>query len=141
MDAIDEACENIREEYDNPAVDAVWEEMDVRHLISRMEGRSTALRKSKPDTDADSGLTQWVWRMCRFHSGADPKMPVTADFWLDSWLGDEGIEAKVMGVKTDVEAENGEALKDALNDLVTLILLAKGKDPAGGAKRWEGLLF
>lgn len=141
-DAIDEAMGNIREEYDHPAVQAMMDEMDVHHLIDRMEGRGGGIRPSKPQASGDNGLIQYVWRMCRFHSGADAKMPVTATWWLEGWLEEQdGIEASVSGVKTDAEREGGDAITDALEDVVTLILLTYGRDPTGGAKRWEGLLY
>lgn len=140
--AIDEAMDNICEKHDAPAARAVLEKIDVHHLIDRMEGRGGGLRSSKPQASGDTGLTQWVWRRCTFHSGKDASMPVMADSWLETWLdSQDDIDASVWGVKSDSEKDAGDEVKDALEDVVTLILLVYGKDPAGGAKRWKGLAF
>lgn len=136
-DAIDEAFENIHDKHEHPAARAVLDAIDVHHLIDRLEGRSGGLRPSKPKAEGDTGLTQWVWRRARFHSGDDPKMPVMADSWLEGWLEDSDVDASIWGPRSDAEDEAGDAVKDALEDVVTLILLVKGKDPAGGAKRWK----
>lgn len=134
---IEATLESIRDEYDSNAVNQVMDEIDVPHLIDRLEGRGGGLRSSKPTTDADDGLTQYVWRMARFHSGDDPCMPVTASWWLREWMENHGIEASVSGIMDD----SGKAVTSAIDDVVTIILIAFNKDPAGGAKRWKGLLY
>lgn len=134
----DKVVANIKDKHDSDVVDAVMDHVDIPHLVDRLEGRDGGLRPSKPTASGDDGLTQYVWRMARFHSGDDPKMPVTASWWLSSWVSDHGIDASVSGVLDD----DGKAVNDALGDVVTVILLLGFKrDPTGGAKRWKGLLF
>lgn len=136
--AVDASMENVRDEYDNPVVSEVIDEMDVHHLIDRCEGRGGGLRSSKPATDSDGPLEAYVWRMCRFHSGDDPCMPVMATSDLNSWLSENGINAKCSGVRSDEAKENGKAVKEMVDEyVVTIILLVLGRNPNGGAERWH----
>lgn len=138
--AIDDAMAKIRDKHDHPAAQALLDEIDVPHLIDRLEGRSGGLRPSKPQAQADDGLIQYVWRMSRFHSGRDPKMPVMARGWLQEGLDERGIDAVVFGSGRR-ESDAGDAVIDALEDVVTVILLLMGRDPTGGAKAWDGILY
>lgn len=113
---------------------ADMQECDVEHLVDEMEYKG--LRKSRP-TDADK-LSQYVWRMARFHSGADTCMPVTASFWLQDYLDEKGIEASVTGIMDDA----GKAITTFLDDYVTTMVLSElGLPVDGAAKRWEGLVY
>lgn len=141
-DAVDSAMDDVRDHYDNPAVGEVINAMDVHHLIDRMEGRGGGLRASKPGTDSDGPLEAYVWRMCRFHSGDDPSMPVMATSDLNSWLSENGINAKCSGVRSDDARANGKAVKEMIDEfVVTLVLMSLGRNPNGGAERWKGLAF
>lgn len=111
----------------------VMDAVDVDKLTERLSGRGDGLRSSKPDTDADDGLTQYVWRMARFHSGADPCMPTTAAWWLQDWLDARGIDASVSGVTDDA----GEEITEALDAVVDEVLDGLGHDSDAGAKRWK----
>lgn len=117
----------------NPAVDAVMDHVDIDHLVDRLTGRDGGLRVSKPTAEGDDGLTQYVWRMARFHSGADPKMPVTCHWWLSSWVDDHGIDASVSGIMDD----NGKAVTDALEDVTDAVLDELGESKYGAALRWK----
>lgn len=140
--AVDNAMEEVRDHYDNPVVGEVIDEIDIHHLIDRSEGRGGGLRSSKPRTDSDGPLEAYIWRMSRFHSGDDPSMPVMAASDLDAWLDENEVNASVFGTRSDEARENGEAVKEMIDEfVVTLVLLALGRNPNGGAKRWEGLLF
>lgn len=108
-------------------------EVDMDELTERLTARGGGLRASKPDTDADNGLIQYVWRMARFHTGADPSMPVTAGWWLQSWLDEQGIDAKVSG-RTDAA---GEEITEGLDAVVAALIGEFGHNPTGGANRWE----
>jgi hypothetical protein len=107
--------------------------VSVSHLTDRLEGRNGGLRTSKPTTDRDDGLTQYIWRMARFHSGADPSMPVTASWWLQDYVDDLGIDASVSGVMDD----RGEEITDELDKVTVEILEKLGLDPTAGARRWQ----
>lgn len=113
---------------------AVLDSIDKEHLADRLTGRSGGLRKSKPKADGDTGVTQFVWRMARFHSGADSSMPTTASWWLQDWLDENGIDASVSGIVDD----RGSEITRALDNVVDEILEDEfGYDPNAGAKRWK----
>jgi len=132
--AVNEAMTRIREKYDNPAAQAVLDEINVHRMIVRMEGRDGGLRPSKPTAEGDDGLTQYVWRMARFHSNANDEMPVTANWWLKDWVNEHGIDASVSGIID----ESGKAVTSAIGDVVNVILVARfGHDPTAGAQRYE----
>jgi len=137
-DAVDASMDNVRDEYDNPLADEVIDAMDVHHLIDRCEGRGGGLRVSKPDTDSDGPLEAYVWRMCRFHSGDDPCIPVMAESDLSEWMDDNGWVTRWYTDRTDADDDNADMIKDIINDyVVTIILLCLGKNPKGGAERWN----
>ena len=51
--------------------------VDVQFLIDRIKGRKPGtLRSKRPDDDR----AWYVWRMARFHGGADVTLPMTAAF-------------------------------------------------------------
>ena len=115
----------------------VLEDVNVDHLCDRLEGRNSKLRPSKPNAKGDDELVQYIWRMARFHSGADPKMPVMASHWLQSYLDKNNIDARVIGTKD----EAGDEILDALDDVTSEVLSKKGMSDKGAAKRWKGLLY
>lgn len=115
----------------------VLDDIDVKHLCDRLEGRNSKLRPSKPDAKGDTELVQYIWRMARFHSGADAKMPVMASHWLQSYLDKKDIDARVIGTKD----EAGDEILDALDDVTSEVLSKKGLSDKGAAKRWNGLLY
>jgi len=89
------------------------------------------LRASKPD---DNGLIQYIWRMARFHSGADTHMPVTAYWWLQDYLDDNFIDASVSGIHDDA----GKEIMDEIDSVVTKVLREEfGKSDLEAAKRWN----
>lgn len=114
---------------------ALFDHVDVDELTDALTGRAGGLRPSKPTTHDE--LTQYVWRMCRFHSGHDPSMPVTASWDLQAFLDEQGIEARVSGITDDA----GKEITGALDELCDVILVELGEDPYGAAKRWQGLLY
>jgi len=89
------------------------------------------LRKSKPD---DNGLVQYIWRMARFHSGADNHMPVTAYWWLQEYLDDNYIDASVTGIHDDA----GQEIMDEIDTVVTKVLVEEfNMSDKEAAKRWK----
>lgn len=111
----------------------VMAEVDRERLTDRLTGRDGGLRTSKPRADGDDGLTVYAWRMARFHSGADPSMPVTCAWDLQEWLDGLGVDASVSGVTDDA----GEDITAALDAVVEDILTDLGLDADGGARRWQ----
>lgn len=92
---------------------------------------SNGIRSSKPD---DNGLIQYVWRMSRFHSGDDHHMPVTAFWWLQSFLDSEGIDASVSGIHDDA----GKDVMDKLEGFITVIIRNVFEiDDTAAARRWK----
>lgn len=131
---MEDAMDEIAGQYDNTEVNAVLANVDVAQMTQACEGRN-GLRTSKPDAD---GLTQYVWRMARFHSGDDASMPVTASWWLQDWIDSQGIDASVSGIMDD----DGKAVTSALNDVVAVILsVGYNRSPNGAAERWDGLAY
>lgn len=121
----------------HPAAQRVVDHIDMSHLRDRLEGQDGGLRPSKPQASGDTGLTQYVWRMARFNSGKDPEMPVTAAWWLQDWLDEQGIDAEVSGILD----EPGKQITAILDVVSQMIVASFGQDPGAGAERWEGVLF
>lgn len=126
----------LREIFQNDVPDAE----EIAERIAPYGDTSRGIRKSKPD---DNGLIQYVWRMARFHTGADTHMPVTARFWLKDWLEDNGYISRAgtgnaserQSIASDVESE--------LEPIVTKVIREEfGKSDLEAAKRWSkaGLL-
>lgn len=112
--------------------ETVLESIDKDHLADRLTG-DDGLRTSKPRADGDTGLTQYVWRMAAMHSRLNSSMPVTASWWLQEWLDENGIDASVSGIVDD----RGSEITAALDDVVDEILEDHfGYDPNAGAKQW-----
>lgn len=109
----------------------ILDSIDIDGLEQALTGRSGGLRPSKPTTH--DGLTQYVWRMARFHSGADMTMPVMATFWLQDYLNNGGHEVKVTGILDD----DGKALLSGLEDVTSAILLRFGLSDKKAAKRYK----
>lgn len=112
------------------ATTQIQTEIELDEFVDALTGRGDSFRKSKPDAD---GLTQYVWRMARFHSGADSSMPVTASWWLQDYLDEQGIDASVSGI-TDAE---GKAVTAFLDNVVDDVLAEFGLDISRGARRWK----
>lgn len=108
----------------------IREHVDIEALVDACEGRN-GLRTTKPD---GTSLEKFVWRMARFHSGADPCMPVKAHWHLQDYV-DEHLEAEasVSGVLDDA----GKDVTDQLEKAVDAVIVSFNENPAMGAKRWE----
>jgi hypothetical protein len=132
---------------------------DEQVAIKALKGRDGGLRPSKPKDP----LYAYIWRMARFHSGDDPRMPVTADFDLAEGvtqrLRARGIEKfhnaeweakqKSYGFSRfrddkpdsvgslDIPSKETKRLDPFIDQLVVKL----GSDPMGAARRWKGLLY
>ena len=125
--------------------------ISVDFLVSVLRGRKGGLRPSKPtaqyrrldsldangrhvyETVKGNGLVAYVWRMARFHSGADMTMPMMCYFDLQNFLDANGhSDIKVSGILN----EQGKALTDALEKLTDEALTQLGHDNTVGARRW-----
>lgn len=105
-------------------------------IKERLQGRGGGLRKSKPKTDEDNGLIKYIWRMAAFHSGQNTSMPVTASFWLQDYLDQKNIDARVSGVLD----ERGKKITSKLDKVTTEILNDLGAPTVAAAKRWKKVL-
>jgi hypothetical protein len=106
--------------------------VSIPRLVDRLEGRSSKLRKSKPTADGDNGLIAYIWRMARFHSGADTSMPVMCSHELQEYLDERGIDASVTGI-TD---ERGSEITDELDEVTIEVCKRLDLDPRRGAATW-----
>lgn len=119
---------------------------DKSKAVKKLKGRNGGLRTQKPKHD---GIYAYLWRMCRFHSGIDPRMPIMADFDLATGIQDRLTK---MG-HTQFRATTGKFQRDAIysTDLpknftktfdrfIDVILLDLALDPFESAKRWQGLI-
>jgi len=115
------------------------ERFDVSHLADRLSGRGDGLRTSKPKAKNDTGLEQFVWRMARFHSGADTSIPVTATFWLQDWIDTElNTNVSVTGIIDD----DGKEFLSILDDIVDEILINEfNLDSTKAAREWKGKAY
>jgi hypothetical protein len=118
-------------------IDRVESEVNIEHLTERLEGRDGGLRPSKPTANGDDKLVQYVWRMARFHSPqGDSSIPVTAHWWLQDWVDDQGIDASVSGILDD----SGKEIVDYLESVTDEVLDELGVDKFGAARDWKGKL-
>lgn len=107
-------------------LDGAIKELSVR-------GRGEKLKTNKPK----NGIYAYVWRMARFNSGDDIKMPITAVFDLS-----QGIEDK-FGISINFAITRGKGRKEILQDLEELadkVLVKLGRDKFAAAKRWSRAL-
>lgn len=112
------------------SLEVVKAAVDMDALVKALRGRDGGLRPSKPKTA--NGLVKYVWRMARFHSGADPTMPIMCAFDLQDWLDERKLPAKVSGI---LNAEGKEVSK-YLDAVAEEVVKRLGGDPLGGARRW-----
>jgi len=104
---------------------------EIAERLSPYGDTNRGLRKSKPD---DNGLIQYIWRMSRFFSGEDMHMPVTAYWWLQDWLDENGYDASVTGIHDDA----GKQVMDELNVVIGNVLREQfGMSDLEAAKRWS----
>jgi len=106
---------------------------DVAERIAPYEDVSRGIQKSRPKSE--TGLVQYVWRMARFHSGEDTHMPVTCEFWLRSWLEEEGVLKDDLPSRLRMKIVS-EATEE-IEPLVTSVLEEFGLDSTKAAKRWK----
>jgi hypothetical protein len=72
--------------------------------------------------------------MSRFFSGDDMHMPVTAYWWLQDWIDEQGIDASVSGIHD----EKGKEIMNELNDVIGRVLRDHfGKSDLKAAQRWS----
>ncbi|MEF8808927.1 hypothetical protein, partial [Natronomonas sp.] len=134
----EEAMEGVNSKEDlTDAAQRVVEHIDMNHLRDRLEGRDGGLRPSKPGAEADTGFEQFVWRQARFFSGDDPKIPVTASWWLQDWLDDQNIDASVSGVLD----KEGKQIMAILSVVAKILVRSFGRNPQSGLERWQKALF
>ena len=104
---------------------------ELAERIAPYGDTSKGIRASKPD---DNGLVQYVWRMSRFFSGEDMHMPVTAYWWLQDWIDEQGIDASVSGIHDD----RGEEIMNELEDVITEVIREEFEmDDTKAARRWS----
>jgi hypothetical protein len=110
---------------------------ELAERIAPYGDTSRGIRKSKPD---DNGLVQYVWRMARFHTGADTHMPVTCDFWLKNWLESNGYVPEYDGTSATA-SERREIVSDFKSELESVIgeVIRDefGMSDLEAAKRWS----
>lgn len=103
---------------------------DFDAILSACKGRH-GLRTSKPK---GNGLVAYIWRMARFHGGADMTMPVTATFDLQNWVDEQmGFSSvSVCGTINQVT----RAYLSHLDKVAEQIVTATGGNPNAAAMRW-----
>lgn len=114
----DQAKKELLEKY----VDEHWNE-----IVKAMRPRGS-FRTSKPKKN---GLHAFLWRMVRFDSGIDPRMPMTCFWDLEDFCQEElGFRIKISPFIDDKQCY--EYLMSRVDKLVITLNL----DPFGGAKAW-----
>jgi hypothetical protein len=124
--------------------------------IKVLAGRGGKLRSAKPK----QGIYAYIWRMCTFHSGIDPTMPVVAEMDLQRGI-EEVLQEKGYVKFREVDPNNPFSVRrdqtsiyerdlrehkalmnliDGRGGLVDRVLKQFGLDPLGAARRWRGLL-
>lgn len=99
-------------------------------ILAACKGRK-GLRTGKPK---DCGLTAYVWRMARFHGGADVTMPVMASFDLQNWV-DEQMGFRSVSVSGTIN-DAARAFLAHLDKVAEEIVVATGGNPYATALTW-----
>lgn len=99
-----------------------------KEITSGQGRRKGLLRTSKP-TKGD-GLTKYVWRMVRFHTGADYTLPVVCEFDLHDWVRAHGDEWPYCGGPFNDLCKRLDA------EVIDPIILNMGMNPYKAALRW-----
>lgn len=103
---------------------------DFNTILAACKGRN-GLRTGKPK---GNGLFAYVWRMARFHGGADVTMPMMASFdlqnYVDSILGIQSV--CVCGTINDAARE----YLNHLDKVAEQVVVACGGNPHAAAMRW-----
>lgn len=107
----------------------------VEELVQKLKGRNSALRPSKPTKE--NGLVRYIWRMARFHSGADMTMPMSCHFDLKEWCEENNIAFSYVGYRDPEQRE----LLNAVDARVDEVLVAMNLDTTRAARRYRGLLY
>lgn len=119
---------------------------EIAKRIAPYGDTSKGIRKSKPD---DNGLIQYIWRQCRFHTGADMHMPVTDRGWLKDWMESEGLIPEYKSVTTGasdeerrrssrIRGEKVSEMEDILEDVITDVIREQFEmDDTVAAQRWS----
>lgn len=145
-----EAFEGVDDPQDlEPVARDVLEHVDLDHLTDRLTGRDGGLRPSKPTAQNDTGAEQYVWRMARFHSGADPRMPVMAEFDLRDWLESGAVDASDImrksavgdGESVDTRSRGYKQVVAIMDVLARACVARLGANPGAGLARWEKALY
>lgn len=91
------------------------------------------LKTNKPA----NGIDAYVWRMVRFHSGADVTLPMTAAWGILRELKTQGFQIEHKDYYGAVE---NEILK-TLDYTVDAVMVELKLNPYKGVLRWKGLLY
>lgn len=109
---------------------------DVKRAVKEISvhGKGQRIKTNKPK----DGVYAFVWRMARFHSGQDPRMPVCADWDLSAGIkAATGEDMKFYVVRAgSVEKQ----IMDKLDKLVDACLIEMKIDRFGGARVWAKAL-
>ncbi len=91
-------------------------------------GKGLILKTGKPK----NGVYAYVWRMARYHSGDDPKMPITATFDLEEEL------EKMFKIRMSfaITTDQSEVVIRDLDMLADKVLVKLGRDKNEMAKRF-----
>ena len=128
-----EATEEILSEIERTeAVEEGLATVDFNELVQDISAYGKRLRKAEPDAE---GLTQYVWRMARYHSSKTGSRPVMADCWLMTYI-DEQTDLNIS--RRDEEAKE---IKDALQYIEVAASIELGHDPTAKARRMENVMF
>lgn len=86
---------------------------DIRRALT---GRNGAFRKTKPPGQSrDVGILHYLWRMTRFTTGIDPRMPINCFYELSNDLERRGVDHECYGVISPDASDTIDHL-DALID-------------------------
>lgn len=124
-------------------------------LVQILRGRFGGLRTSKPG-EGEKDLWKrdflfYFWRMARFHSGDDPRLPLTADLDLTEAVEHFMEDHKVPLFSHEYLAKRAEEGKKPLleyqdlpseflrriDGILDRVLVRLGKNPAKGSRMWS----
>lgn len=96
-------------------------------VVEMLKGRK-GLRTAKPK----DGFAAYVWRMVRFHSGIDMRMPVTCEFDLSIWADHSYVNG---------DKEAYKALRNIADKYADDACKVFGLDNMVAAKRWHRAMY
>ncbi len=114
-------------------LESICSNLDLAIVYLTPRGNGERLRATRPE----DGTYAYLWRMCRFHSGVDLRMPIACHFHLSIQIEKETGKKYLFGIMNNEQMD----ILNALDNFVTNILCALELDGYKAVWKYKGLLY